>query len=504
MIARVKERLEGRANPIMIKEMYQAVHSRLFIIAFWILLVAALLVYFFTYLVSRVENEPPGQSMFWATNLILTGMVLFLIPLTSFLNLHGEILSNTLELVQITGISPRKLIRGALWAAVMKIILAFAVVAPFTVASYLFGGVEFLWVLCAVSVLFMASLVFTAVSLAFASMAAYARFKQFVKWIFLAVMFLGLPFFIMAGVQYVLFFLFMPFGRGPKLGAVDTKTMAAVLGAFLLMTVLGVLFFNSVSANALTFAHNRNSARSKILALLGVITLFVLLLIPSLFFSGRDNEELVLGAQGIACPCLGLACLIWMTMDLHVPQRHRTRLEKRGRLFRDCYRFFHDGPASTGLYVFLGAVLMIGLSFLFLGVDWINGRSWSSREFDQASYAIPIFVTYVLYLFTLTKVITRFLPSRWQTVFTRRVALLLVVLGTTCLALVVLIIENQKVEPNPLASLLPVLHLYALEYNPTAITNLMCLSVPFLIGFMGFLITAFSERNRSDWRARKR
>ena len=62
MISRIKAGLDNRANPIMIKEMYQAVHSRLFMNAFLVLPLAALLIYTIAYPLR--SNEPPGAIMF--------------------------------------------------------------------------------------------------------------------------------------------------------------------------------------------------------------------------------------------------------------------------------------------------------------------------------------------------------------------------------------------------------------------------------------------------------
>ena len=76
----------------------------------------------------------------------------------AFSALRNERMEQTLELITLTALSPRRVVIGKLLAQGVKLATLFAAVAPFIAMSFLLGGVDFVTILIALLVLFMWSL----------------------------------------------------------------------------------------------------------------------------------------------------------------------------------------------------------------------------------------------------------------------------------------------------------------------------------------------------------
>jgi len=166
MLGKIRDKLDGAANPIMLKEMWQSVHSKVTMAFFWLLLGVALLFYC---LFATQEGSPSGDDMFVAFSFLMGGMAVLVIPILTYSSLYREITSNTIELLQITAMSAAQLVRGRLLASGVRILLLFSLVAPFAVTSFLFGGVDLTTVLATVYSLLVVAVAASAVAVLFSS-----------------------------------------------------------------------------------------------------------------------------------------------------------------------------------------------------------------------------------------------------------------------------------------------------------------------------------------------
>lgn len=142
-------------SPIVVKEVRQVVRAREFTLSFGISLVAGLAVAFFGAIDAMRGN---GTSGSW-TFLALTGCLAFLgfavVPLGAFNALRNERLEQTLELITLTALSPRRIVLGKLLAQAVKLGTFFAAMAPFVAMSFLLGGIDFVTLLITLVILFL-------------------------------------------------------------------------------------------------------------------------------------------------------------------------------------------------------------------------------------------------------------------------------------------------------------------------------------------------------------
>jgi hypothetical protein len=147
-----------RLSAIAVKEVRQVVRSREFTYAFFASLVAAVAIAFFGAADALTGNGTSGTWTFVALMVCLTLLGLTVVPLGAFNALRTERMEQTLDLITITALSPRRVVTGKLMAQVVKLVTFFAAVAPFMAMSFLLGGIDFITILISLGVLFMLSL----------------------------------------------------------------------------------------------------------------------------------------------------------------------------------------------------------------------------------------------------------------------------------------------------------------------------------------------------------
>ena len=154
-------RLEDRSDwlsPIVVKEVRQVVRGREFNYSFGASLAAGLAVAFFGAADALTGNGTSGSWTFMALVACLALLGLAVVPLGAFSALRNERMEQTLELITLTALSPRRIVIGKLLAQGVKLATLFAATAPFMTMSFLLGGIDFVTILISLLVLFMWSL----------------------------------------------------------------------------------------------------------------------------------------------------------------------------------------------------------------------------------------------------------------------------------------------------------------------------------------------------------
>ncbi|MCK4375914.1 MAG: hypothetical protein KAX19_11310, partial [Candidatus Brocadiae bacterium] len=404
--------------------------------------------------------------------------------------LHRDVIKNTLELEQITGIGARRMVRGRLAAAATRSVLTASVLAPFVVASFLFGGIELVWVLVWIYVLLLGSVCACAVCVFLGALSTHRKKpgRSVSPVIGLAFIFplMGL----MSGGWEPLRRLLTALLRTSSPAA----ALALCLGGGSVLAALAIMFLNAASTNCLTFKQDRSSARTKLLALLIALALFALLLgLGGLFGGGSDIALMTF--EVFSCLLIGGCCFGWIIADTHVPARHRARLEPRGPLARLLYLPLRNGASSTAVYLLL-SMGMVGVCAVLLHVSrpgrmapLVGGPN------PYAFYPVPLTVTYVLYFSALTHCITRLLPRRFRTSAARtRVMALLLVFNLVLIAVVIGALgwQLEELTCGPLA-FLPVLYVVSLQEPVRAAAFLSHMVGPFQLGFTYHLVLLLRE-----------
>jgi ABC-type transport system involved in multi-copper enzyme maturation permease subunit len=141
---RLAERWGERLNPLVVKEVRQGVRTRLFWVCFGLMLLACLLVALLAYGDMRGGSSyrPKGQTYFF-TFFVFLGLVhFFIIPYSAYRSLAREREDETWVLLTLTGLGPRRILRGKVASFLVQAGLYASAAGPFLLFSYYLNGIE--------------------------------------------------------------------------------------------------------------------------------------------------------------------------------------------------------------------------------------------------------------------------------------------------------------------------------------------------------------------------
>jgi hypothetical protein len=164
------ERMSDWLSPIVVKEVRQVVRGREFFFSFAASLIAALGIAFLGAGDALSGSGMSGRWAFGALTSCLALVGLFIVPLGAFSALRNERLEQTLELITLTALTPRRVVIGKLLAQAVKLSTFFASLAPFIAMCFLLGGVDLATIGVSLFVVFIWSLWACAVALFLSSL----------------------------------------------------------------------------------------------------------------------------------------------------------------------------------------------------------------------------------------------------------------------------------------------------------------------------------------------
>jgi hypothetical protein len=170
----IRERLDDALNPIVVKELRQAVQSR-FVVAVLLLFLLLQLVIIGIYLVVAGLNgqlqsldAEMGRSVFWVLQLILLITCLLFLPAYTGFRLAAERSDTNVDLLFVSTLRPRAIIWGKFVAAVVIAVLIFSACTPFMMFTYLLRGIEAPSILLVVGIDFLVVLALVLLAIFFA------------------------------------------------------------------------------------------------------------------------------------------------------------------------------------------------------------------------------------------------------------------------------------------------------------------------------------------------
>ncbi len=173
------ERLGDRFNPIVVKEVRQALKSRQFVVTFLLLLLAA-------WAGSIVGVSVLGESIDYGSSAVifyagflfaLCAASLVIVPFSTFRSIVEERTETTLELLQITALSPVQIVRGKTLSAMVQVLVYYCAIAPFIAFTALLPGFDVVHVTFSLVMLFITALVFSLVALAIGAQARNTTYQ---------------------------------------------------------------------------------------------------------------------------------------------------------------------------------------------------------------------------------------------------------------------------------------------------------------------------------------
>jgi hypothetical protein len=404
------ERASDRLSPIVVKEVRQLAKGREFHYSFNVALLVGLTVAFFAAADALTGNGTSGGWTFTALTAALGLLGLVVVPLGAFTALRSERQEQTLELITLTALSPRRVVIGKLLAQGVKLATLFAGLAPFIAMSFLLGGVDFATILASMLVIFTWSLWASAACLFLSSLVKSRAASGFVLGAIGIVMLLAIIGF---GAPRAIYFLMM---RGGMVGSFSGG-MGAGGSASWWTLAMSTTFCISLIVNLVLLAENRlllpsenrsTALRLGFLAQLSLMAAWALSFIaePGSAPSGAGGALLVFGAIHLA-----VVATFTVTEDLVLPPR--VRLARRDRpSWRQVMAPLQPGGGSGAIYVLLQMALLLFVGWLlasdllhwfvlacgyvcfFTGAPVVLFRA--VRPYDAASFRLRIAVLVLL------------------------------------------------------------------------------------------------------------
>ena len=366
-------------SPIVVKEVRQVMRGREFMSSFAACLLTGLLVAFFGAADSLTGTGTSGGWTFVALMTTLTFLGIAVVPLSAFSALRNERMEQTLELMTLTALTPRRVVIGKLLAQGVKLATLFAAVAPFITMSFLLGGIDFVTIVVSVTMVFVWSLWASAFCL-FLSTLLKSRAMS------------GLVF---GGVAIVLLFTFgfsrivFMFATRGGLPVASMFGIGMARAQFWWSVAIGISVCLVTMANLVLLAENRLSlsTEDKVTPLrVGFFLQFLLILGWTLSYvkSSPPNALGVLGGLHLA-----LVATFVVTEDMVVPRRVLMRMRQSSAPRRWLLAMFRPGGGRGALYVLVQMALLIGAAAIFR-------PGWSDIRWILATCGYVCFFTGVL------------------------------------------------------------------------------------------------------------
>jgi hypothetical protein len=141
--APLSERLGDRINPLVVKEVRQGLRTRVFWVCFGLMLLACLLLSLMAYADVRDGGYAPRGQTYFFTYFVCLGLVhFFVIPYSAYRSLAREREDETWVLLALTGMGPRRILRGKVTSFLAQAALYASAVGPFLLFSYYLNGID--------------------------------------------------------------------------------------------------------------------------------------------------------------------------------------------------------------------------------------------------------------------------------------------------------------------------------------------------------------------------
>lgn len=135
--------LGDRLNPLVVKEVRQGLRSRVFWASFWLMLLACLILSMVAYASTREDSfSTQGQTYFFSFFVCLGLVHFFILPYSAYRSLAREREDETWVLLVLTGLGPRKILRGKVASFLVQAALYASAAGPFLLFSYYLNGID--------------------------------------------------------------------------------------------------------------------------------------------------------------------------------------------------------------------------------------------------------------------------------------------------------------------------------------------------------------------------
>jgi hypothetical protein len=366
------ERLDDRLNPIVVKELRQAVQGRFVTVVLLLFLFVQLIVLGAYLLLNEVGARPDdleaqhGRTAFTILQGILLATCMIFLPLYTGVRLGAERSDTNVDLLFISTLRPRAIISGKLWAALVLALVIFSACAPFMTFTYLLRGLDIFSILIVLGIDFAAVVVAVQMAIFLASVPGHWLIKALIGLMGLGVLILLCIYTVAGTVALLTFFSVSSLADSPTFWMVLSCCVAGGL------TATGLFFTWSV---ALVSPPSANRALSSRLFLLAAwLGSGAVCAVWQLYLPGD------VGLVGIWAMTMSCLCFLQVIIAINEREQWTPRVARtipRFELLRLPAFLVYSGAAGGLAY----AVLLFGLTWaaVFVGQELLPGLRWPAR-----------------------------------------------------------------------------------------------------------------------------
>ncbi len=217
-------------SPMVVKELRQGMRSRVFVTSFLLLQGGMIFVALVALAASAHQQDIRAMTtLFW----VICGVpLLLMMPISGFGAVANEITANSLELIFLTRLTPRRIIAGKWFAIVAQTALFACAVLPYAVLRYFLGGVNVGRELAVLAGLLLGSALLSGIAVGLSPQSSRAGRAI-------------LPIAIVFGVQFLVPFVTYGMAGSSLLRGGRTTTLQTYFGLFVAAVLLLLVCWNS-------------------------------------------------------------------------------------------------------------------------------------------------------------------------------------------------------------------------------------------------------------------
>ncbi|NQT37253.1 MAG: hypothetical protein HQ581_07175 [Planctomycetes bacterium] len=389
-VDRFVDRFSDRLNPLLVKETRQALKSRQFLITFGLLLIFGWgwSILGTAMIGPDVHYATSGPEMFLGYFMILSFPLLVIVPFGAFRSLAGEKEDRTFDLLSITALNPRQIIRGKLGSAVLQMVIYLSAISPCLAFTYMLGGISAPTILYMLFLVVAASLGLSMAGLLVATVREAGQWRSFLMVVVVCVL-IG---FFWSGCALAV--KLITYGLIPFTDAEFYQGNGAALTAYGSYFLL--LYY--AAAAQLSFSSDNRSTRLRVI----MLTQFVLWTgWLAWFWIGSERGDIRVLMMFVVGASIHWGVMGAMMTGEHPELSPRVKRSlPQSLLSRSLFTWFNPGPATGFLFATAGLLGMCVLLEMAVAGRYLFGpvsdSRWSQGMVDQLHCLTVLMPAYII------------------------------------------------------------------------------------------------------------
>jgi hypothetical protein len=386
-------RHSDRLNPILLKEVRQALRGRVFGVLFPTTVLAAVAVAGLE-IVERHPDPLRAPEVFLPVYAVLCVAALVLVPFGAFQSMASELDEGTHDLLVLSRLTPARIVCGKLLTSAVEAGLYFSAFLPVLLFAFLLPGVDVRDILFLVGALYLGSVAASTVALALSSLAR-ARFLRVVLLVVLA----GVGILGVVGA-YAVAHEFVEGGRGIGSGS----------GADLVLAVLVVVLGAGTVATSIAVSRSAHPEEDRSRPVRVACSLLLVALMAVLtWISSRSGAPWALELYGVLLTLTAVPALFFATESERLPRRAVARAPAHPLAALLVAPFVQGGGRGVVWWLLHAGLLFVWVGALHAAFGGIGPFGRSSRGWTLASvvHALGFTSYFLVYLAGFTLLLAR-------------------------------------------------------------------------------------------------